>query len=53
MQRDNVPLDESSCLRTTIESSSGSHDGQGKAEARGVRERRTVVMCDALMIVDF
>lgn len=44
-----VPVDES-CLRTTSESISGSHCGQGKAEARGVRERRTVVTCDALMI---
>lgn len=41
-----------SALRTTSESSSGSHCGHGKAEAIGVRERRTVATFDGLMIVD-
>lgn len=33
-------------------SNSGNHRGQGKAEARGVRERRRVVTCDGLMVVN-
>lgn len=31
---------------------SGNHRGQGKAEARGVRERRRVVTCDGFIVVD-
>lgn len=47
----NVLLVES-CLRTTMASNSGNHRGQGKAEAKGVMERRRVVTCDGLMVAN-
>lgn len=33
-------------------SNSGNHRGQGKAEAKGVMERRRVVTCDGLMVAN-
>lgn len=47
---DNILLLVESCLRTIRASISGSHFGQGKAEARGVIERRRVVTCDGFMM---
>lgn len=47
-----LPVGTSGCLRTTSESISGSHRGQGKAEASGVRAQRTVVTCDARIVKD-